>query len=113
MVIEVSPCPITADSEMAGGRLGSAMNPKEPHKTDRMLTQLLRSGYLDGIRAIVTGTFSGCGPVDEVHPILTERLAGLGMPTIRPCGYSIPRWCRSAAEREPFDRADRRYPRVA
>jgi len=25
MVIEVSPCPITADSEMAGGRLGSAM----------------------------------------------------------------------------------------
>jgi len=28
MVIEVSPCPITADSEMAGGRLGSAMNPK-------------------------------------------------------------------------------------
>ncbi|MDT0262999.1 hypothetical protein [Jatrophihabitans lederbergiae] len=104
-----------------------------------MLTQLLRSGYLDGIRAIVTGTFSGCGPVDEVHPILTERLADLGMPTISwanighggrsqsfpigvaaeldadagPCGYSIPRWCRSAAEREPFDRADRRYPRVA
>ena len=35
---------------------------EEPFRVDRMLTQLRRSGYLDGVAGIVAGTFSGCGP---------------------------------------------------
>ncbi|HWG02455.1 MAG TPA: LD-carboxypeptidase [Trebonia sp.] len=55
---------------------------EEPYRLDRMLTQLRRSGYLDGVAGIIAGTFTGCGPREEVHEILLERLAGLGVPMI-------------------------------
>jgi muramoyltetrapeptide carboxypeptidase len=47
-----------------------------------MLTQLRRSGYLDGVAGIVTGSFTGCGPAGDIEAILTERLADLGAPMI-------------------------------
>ena len=55
---------------------------EEPYRLDRMLTQLRRSGYLDGVAGIVTGTFTDCGPREEVHEILTERLGDLRVPMI-------------------------------
>jgi muramoyltetrapeptide carboxypeptidase len=55
---------------------------EEPYRLDRMLTQLRGSGYLDGVAGIISGTFTDCGPRDEVHDILTERLGDLGVPMI-------------------------------
>jgi muramoyltetrapeptide carboxypeptidase len=58
---------------------------EEPYRLDRMLTQLRRSGYLDGVAGIVAGSFANCGPREEVQEILAERLgdlSGLGVPMI-------------------------------
>ncbi len=55
---------------------------EEPFRIDRMLTQLRRSCYLDGVRGIVTGHFENCGPREEVEAVLTERLGELGVPMI-------------------------------
>jgi muramoyltetrapeptide carboxypeptidase len=52
------------------------------YRLDRMLTQLRRSGYLDGVAGIVTGTFVGCGEPARVEEILAERLGSLGVPMI-------------------------------
>lgn len=55
---------------------------EEPYRLDRLITQLRRSGYLDGVAGIVTGTFTDCGPREEVHEILAERLGDLKVPMI-------------------------------
>jgi muramoyltetrapeptide carboxypeptidase len=55
---------------------------EEPYRLDRMLTQLRRAGYLDGVAGIITGTFTDCGPRDEVHDVIVERLGDLGVPMI-------------------------------
>jgi muramoyltetrapeptide carboxypeptidase len=47
-----------------------------------MLTQLRRSGYLDGVAGIVAGTFTGCGPPEAIQDILAERLSDLQVPMI-------------------------------
>ena len=53
-----------------------------PARIDRMLTQLRRSGYLDGVAGIVTGTFDGCEPPELIHDILAERLGPLAVPML-------------------------------
>ena len=55
---------------------------EEPYRVDRMLTQLRRSGYLDGVAGIVTGTFQGCGPPELIEDILAERLGALAVPML-------------------------------
>ncbi|MCL2585858.1 MAG: LD-carboxypeptidase, partial [Streptosporangiales bacterium] len=55
---------------------------EEPRRLDRMLTQLRRSGYLDGVAGIVTGTFTDCGERDAVHEVLAERLGDLKVPVL-------------------------------
>ena len=55
---------------------------EEDYRVDRMLTQLRRSGYLDGVAGIVAGTFTGCGPPEAIQDILAERLGPLGVPLI-------------------------------
>jgi muramoyltetrapeptide carboxypeptidase len=52
------------------------------YRIDRMLTQLRRSGYLDGVAAVVGGTFIGCGDPALIEEILAERLGDLGVPLI-------------------------------
>ena len=47
-----------------------------------MLTQLRRSGYLDGVAGIVAGTFTDCGPPETIQDILAERLGPLGVPML-------------------------------
>lgn len=53
---------------------------EEPYRLDRMLTQLLRAGWFEGVAGIVLGSWSGCGPLAEVRAMLTDRLAHLGVP---------------------------------
>jgi muramoyltetrapeptide carboxypeptidase len=65
-----------------GGILLIEEKDEHGYRLDRMLTQLRRSGYLDGVAGIVAGTFSGCGDRAAVGEILAERLGGLGVPMI-------------------------------
>jgi muramoyltetrapeptide carboxypeptidase len=53
-----------------------------PARVDRMLTQLRRSGYLDGVAGIVTGSFAGCEPPELIQDILAERLGPLAVPML-------------------------------
>lgn len=55
---------------------------EEPYRLDRQLTQLIRSGWFDGVRGIVGGAFTDCGPAEVVARVLEERLAPLGAPTV-------------------------------
>lgn len=65
-----------------GGILLIEEESEEDYRIDRMLTQLRRSGYLDGVAGIVTGTFVGCGEQSAIEAILRERLGELGVPVL-------------------------------
>jgi muramoyltetrapeptide carboxypeptidase len=55
---------------------------EQAYRLDRSLTQLLRTGWFDGVRGIVLGDFTECGPSAAVHALLHERLAPLGVPIL-------------------------------
>ncbi|MGA9749718.1 MAG: DUF4031 domain-containing protein [Nocardioides sp.] len=56
---------------------------EDPYRLDRLLTQLLRAGWFDGVRGVVVGHLSGSGPDHEVAATLLDRLAPLGVPVVR------------------------------
>ncbi|WP_307827647.1 LD-carboxypeptidase [Planomonospora sp. ID82291] len=60
-----------------------------PYRIDRMLTQLLGTGALDGAAGFALGSWTGCG---DPHPVLRERLGGLGVPVVAglPVGHGTP-----------------------
>lgn len=60
---------------------------EQPYRIDRMLTQLLRAGWLDGVAGIALGSWVGCGPYDAVRPVLVDRLGGLGVPVVEEFGF--------------------------
>ena len=53
---------------------------EEPYRLDRLLTQLLRSGWFAGVRSVVVGHLTDCGPEETVRALLLDRLGGLGVP---------------------------------
>ncbi|HET6562259.1 MAG TPA: DUF4031 domain-containing protein [Marmoricola sp.] len=55
---------------------------ERPYRLDRAVTQLLRSGWLDGVRGIALGSFTACGDPDDVRTLLLDRLGGLGVPLV-------------------------------
>ncbi|MEU5096920.1 LD-carboxypeptidase [Streptomyces sp. NPDC020996] len=60
---------------------------EQPYRVDRMLTQLLRSGWLDGVTGVALGSWDGCGPYDELRAVLADRLGGLGVPVAEEFGF--------------------------
>ncbi|MFE5483232.1 LD-carboxypeptidase [Streptomyces sp. NPDC056527] len=60
---------------------------EEPYRLDRILTQLLRSGWLDGVTGIGLGSWEECGPYEEVRAVLADRLGGLGVPVVEEMGF--------------------------
>ncbi|MFJ3905398.1 LD-carboxypeptidase [Streptomyces sp. NPDC090025] len=60
---------------------------EEPYRLDRILTQLLRSGWLDGVAGIALGSWEDCGPYEEIRALLADRLTGLGVPIVENLGF--------------------------
>jgi muramoyltetrapeptide carboxypeptidase len=52
------------------------------YRLDRLLTQLLRSGWFDGVRAIALGEFTDCASPEAVRDLAMDRLAPLGVPMV-------------------------------
>ncbi len=57
-----------------------------PYRIDRMLTQLLQAGVLQGVRGVVLGVFQDCGEEAEILATLRDRLGSLGVPVC----YGLP-----------------------
>ncbi|MEV8377270.1 LD-carboxypeptidase [Kribbella sp. NPDC056861] len=55
---------------------------EEGYRVDRMLTQLLRSGWFDQITGLVIGDFSEAGDRELVADVIRERLEPLGLPMV-------------------------------
>ncbi|WP_405609551.1 LD-carboxypeptidase [Streptomyces sp. NBC_01511] len=71
----------------AGGLLLIEDVEEEPYRLDRILTQLLRSGWLDGVAGVALGSWAGCGPYEDVRALLLDRLGGLGVPVAEELGF--------------------------
>lgn len=59
---------------------------EELYRIDRMLTQLVLGGKLDGVAGVVFGYCTECGvagPSFSLEEILNERLASLGVPVLK------------------------------
>lgn len=54
---------------------------EEAYRIDAMLTQLRRSGWFTGVRAVLAGSFSGVGD-DSADAVLLDRLGDLGVPVL-------------------------------
>lgn len=59
---------------------------ERPFRLDRALTQVLRSGWLDGARGVVCGQFTDCGDPAQIAELLSVRLEPLGIPVL----YGVP-----------------------
>lgn len=56
-----------------------------PYRIDRMLTQLLRSGVLDGVAGVAIGQFTECEDdswTTTTEDVLEDRLGALGVPVL-------------------------------
>ncbi|MFI6079760.1 LD-carboxypeptidase [Streptomyces sp. NPDC051217] len=71
----------------AGGLLLIEDVEEEPYRMDRILTQLLRSGWLDGVAGVALGSWAGCGPYEAVRTLMLDRLGGLGVPVAEELGF--------------------------
>jgi len=60
---------------------------EEPYQIDRMLTQLLRSGWFTGVNGIALGSWTGCGEPSDVYNVIADLLGGLGVPMVWDLGF--------------------------
>lgn len=81
----------TRDGRAAGGFAGCILlleDVNEPcYRLDRLLTQLLRSGALDGVAGIALGSWTDCGPLAEIRALMADRLRPLGVPVAWELGF--------------------------
>jgi muramoyltetrapeptide carboxypeptidase len=59
---------------------------ERPYRLDRMLTQMLASGFLDGVRGVILGQFTQCDPGPDgttADHVLAERLTRLNVPVVK------------------------------
>ncbi|GAA1976990.1 S66 peptidase family protein [Kitasatospora viridis] len=77
----------TAPTSYTGGILLLEDVNEYPYRIDRILTQLIRSGALDGIHGVALGSWEGCGNPERVRDVLLDRLAPLGVPVLWELGF--------------------------
>lgn len=53
---------------------------EDPYRLDRIITQLARAGWFDRVAGIGLGSWTECGPLEEVRALMADRLGGLGVP---------------------------------
>jgi muramoyltetrapeptide carboxypeptidase len=58
-----------------------------PYRIDRLLTQLLRAGWLQRLGGLALGTWHACGDEASVREVLRDRLGSLGIPVL--AGLSV------------------------
>lgn len=56
---------------------------EDAYRVDRMLTQLLRSGWFDHVVGVVIGGFTDTEETDLIADVVADRLDDLGLPTLR------------------------------
>ncbi|MFJ5032610.1 LD-carboxypeptidase [Streptomyces sp. NPDC088560] len=71
----------------AGGLLCLEDVGEEAYRLDRYLTQLMRAGWLEGVRGILLGSWERCGDYAAVRPMLADRLGALGVPVVEEFGF--------------------------
>jgi muramoyltetrapeptide carboxypeptidase len=55
---------------------------EEAYRLDRLFTQLLRTGWFDGVRGVVLGDFTDCASPEAVQDLVLDRLGPLGVPLL-------------------------------
>ncbi|MGW2647535.1 S66 peptidase family protein [Streptomyces sp. NPDC001393] len=76
-----------ARTSAAGGLLCLEDVGEKTYRLDRYLTQLLRGGWLEGVRGVLLGSWARCPDYAEVGPLLADRLGGLGVPVAEEFGF--------------------------
>ncbi|MGZ4500931.1 MAG: DUF4031 domain-containing protein [Nocardioidaceae bacterium] len=73
----------TRNSEPAADSIAVLEDVSEDvYRLDRLVTQLLRTGWFDRVRGIVLGSFTDCGPEPDVRALMADRLSPLGVPMV-------------------------------
>ncbi len=74
---------------------------EEGYRLDRILTQLRRSGALDGVAGIAGGTWLRCEGQDVVDDLLLDRLGDLGVPMVNGLDFGHAHPAPDRAPRRP------------
>jgi muramoyltetrapeptide carboxypeptidase len=57
------------------------------YRLDRMLTQLLRAGALEGAAGIALGSWTRCGDSGRLRELMLDRLEPIGVPVVADLGF--------------------------
>jgi muramoyltetrapeptide carboxypeptidase len=60
---------------------------EDPYQLDRFVTQLLRAGWFDHAVGIALGSWTDCGPLEDVRAVMADLLGGLGVPIMWELGF--------------------------
>ncbi|KIQ62152.1 peptidase U61 [Kitasatospora griseola] len=76
-----------ARPSFAGGLLLLEDINEQPYQLDRILTQLRRSGALEGVAGVALGSWDLCRPLDGVRAVMLDHFGDLGIPVIWELGF--------------------------
>ncbi|AYY15358.1 LD-carboxypeptidase [Actinobacteria bacterium YIM 96077] len=74
----------TGRPNISGGILLLEDVDEDTYRLDRYITHMLRTGWLDGVAAVVLGSWHNCGALDEV---VLDRFGDLGVPVVSELGF--------------------------
>ncbi|RRO18088.1 LD-carboxypeptidase [Saccharopolyspora rhizosphaerae] len=60
---------------------------EEPYRLDRFVIQLVRAGFFRGATGIALGSWTDCGPEEDVRAMLEDLLGDLGVPVLWELGF--------------------------
>ncbi|MHA6804830.1 S66 peptidase family protein [Salinifilum ghardaiensis] len=60
---------------------------EDPYQLDRFLTQLRRAGWFDRAGGVALGSWTRCGPPEQVRATMSDVLGELGVPVLGEVGF--------------------------